>query len=239
MHATLDMAGGGTATASFHTTFPDERETVVVERSVYGGHAAPRWRTIALVVLGHVALIGALIKLDVIPMAKAKHGPLVIDLVIEPPVPPPVPTETAKPVEKVRSLIVAPQPIVQVVAPAPSPVVTTPTPPPPKAEVAPITPPAPAGPVSVDDVSSNMLHYESPKYPIELRRQRKEGIVRLLLVIDTQGRVAQASIIDTSGFKSMDQSALDAVRRWLFKPFMRGGVPVEVQGAVRFPFKLK
>ncbi|RVT89842.1 energy transducer TonB [Sphingomonas crocodyli] len=238
MHATLDMAGGGTATAGFHTTFPEDRE-IAVERSVYGVQSGPRWRTIGLVVLGHVALIGALIKLDVIPMAKAKHGPLVIDLVIEPPVPPPVPTETAKPVEKVKSLIVAPQPIVQVPTPAPSPVITTPTPPPPKAEVAPVTPPSPPGPVAVDDVSSNMLRYEAPKYPIELRRAHKEGIVRLLLVIDTQGRVAQASIIDTSGYKSMDQSALEAVRRWLFKPFMRGGVPVEVQGAVRFPFKLK
>lgn len=239
MHATLDMAGGGTATARFHTTFPDERETAIVERSVYGVHSSPRWRTIALVILGHVALIGGLIKLDVIPMAKAKHGPLVIDLVIEPPAPPPVPKEQPKPVEKVKSLIVAPPPIVQTTAPAPSPVIVTQTPPPPKAEVAPVTPPAPTGPVSVDDVSSNMLYYLKPVFAMESRRRHEQGMVRVTVVIGTDGNIKSATVSGSSGFERVDKSVVDAIRQWRFKPFMRNGQPVEVQGLISFNMKLK
>ncbi|MCT7952150.1 TonB family protein [Ancylothrix sp. C2] len=71
-----------------------------------------------------------------------------------------------------------------------------------------------------------------PAYPISARRQKREGVVEVLLNIDPDGNVVDASIATSSGHEDFDQAAINTVRNWKFSSSESG-----VQGkivAVRF-----
>lgn len=58
-----------------------------------------------------------------------------------------------------------------------------------------------------------------PDYPIEARRMRYEGrtIVRLTLDINT-GHVVKARLLQSSGFQTLDNSAIKAFSQWTWQP---------------------
>jgi protein TonB len=68
------------------------------------------------------------------------------------------------------------------------------------------------------------------------RQARIEGVVRLAVVIDKQGRVSDIKVI--SGHPLLIPAALDAVKQWEYTPTLLNGQPTEVQVAVDIPFKL-
>lgn len=73
-------------------------------------------------------------------------------------------------------------------------------------------------------------------YPEEARRRGWEGRVLLRLSINAEGRVTRAEVIQSSGYRILDEAAARAVRSWRSKPAHVGGRPVatvEVQ-PVRF-----
>jgi periplasmic protein TonB len=76
----------------------------------------------------------------------------------------------------------------------------------------------------------------SPEYPRLARRRNYQGTVLLDVRVSVQGRVAELKVARSSGYRLLDQSALNAVRRWIFDPALRNGEPVEtwVQVPVRF-----
>lgn len=239
MHATLEREAGTESHALFFADLPDSRETtpppVVVERSAYGADRAPNWTMIAAIVALHFVALYALVTFDVIHIAE-KRKPLVVDLIAEPPAPP---AEKPKPepvvVEKVQPVIVTPPPIVQTIAPPPPPIAVTTTPPPPK-PVAVAAPPA--GPVTVGNLDERLIEGKPPRYPVESRRKREQGTVVVRLLIGTDGRVADISIAQSSGFARLDQAALQAIRGWRWQPVIREGQPVEVRGLYTMPFTL-
>jgi protein TonB len=148
--------------------------------------------------------------------------------------PPPMQSEIVAPTPKV---VVAPQPQQVSTAPVPpSPRMPDPTPPSTPA-AAPAA--APAGPVSVGNLAAKMLSATPPRYPMEARRKREQGMVVLRLVLSEDGKVANITLHRSSGFASLDQAALDAVRRWRWSPTLRDGRAVEVTGLVQIPFVLK
>lgn len=61
----------------------------------------------------------------------------------------------------------------------------------------------------------------------------------LRVKVGADGRVQDVSIRRSSGFPSLDQAALAAVRRWRFDPARAAGVVVasEVEVPVRFQLK--
>ena len=78
----------------------------------------------------------------------------------------------------------------------------------------------------------------APRYPIESRRQHEEGTVRLRVLISAQGLVEDVKVAKSSGFDRLDDAALDAVRKWRFRPGTQAGTPVEAAGFLSIPFKL-
>lgn len=58
----------------------------------------------------------------------------------------------------------------------------------------------------------------SPVYPLVSRRRGEEGEVRILASIDAGGKVAGVTVIETSGYPTLDESAIRAVRKWVFSP---------------------
>jgi TonB family protein len=61
-----------------------------------------------------------------------------------------------------------------------------------------------------------------PPYPLEARRLGEEGMVRLTLGIGAKGDVTKVEVLQTSGYKLLDEAAIQAVRRWKAHPQYAG-----------------
>jgi len=78
----------------------------------------------------------------------------------------------------------------------------------------------------------------SPDYPASARTLRQQGTVVLRVLVDEKGRVEQVEI--DSGIKSkvLQGAALRAVKRWVYEPATKDGVPVKVWITEAVTFKL-
>jgi TonB family protein len=66
---------------------------------------------------------------------------------------------------------------------------------------------------------ADRLSGPSPEYPMHERAMRHEGhpIVRMTLDVKT-GHVIRASLLKSSGYPALDQSAVTALSRWTWRP---------------------
>ncbi|HET8890028.1 MAG TPA: energy transducer TonB [Candidatus Angelobacter sp.] len=78
------------------------------------------------------------------------------------------------------------------------------------------------------------IHNVDPEYPLLARKAKIQGPVVLSAVIDTKGMVTNLRVL--SGHPLLAQSAMDAVKRWKYRPFVFEGqvVPVETTITVVF-----
>jgi len=84
------------------------------------------------------------------------------------------------------------------------------------------------------------LRNPHPAYPEDARRAKQEGVVRLHIRLDENGKVLSVSIVRSSGVASLDERALSTVRdRWSFKPARRGGINISSEVTVPIRFSLK
>jgi len=101
----------------------------------------------------------------------------------------------------------------------------------------PITTPQPAPAQSTPAVARNQTN-PKPVYPPEARRKRQEGVARLGVKIGADGLPKEVVIKQSSGFSSLDEAAIQAVKRWTFEPAMTAGVPVATYSEVPIRFSL-
>jgi TonB family protein len=83
---------------------------------------------------------------------------------------------------------------------------------------------------------SKILHRELPAYPTDAADHRIQGVVKISVLIGTDGRVERARLI--SGHKLLVPAAMQAVRRWVFEPGEAQGHPVRVMTEISIPFTL-
>ncbi len=76
----------------------------------------------------------------------------------------------------------------------------------------------------------------APRYPADLKKQRVTGSVVVVFVLSEEGRVEDPRA-ETSSHPDFEKAALEAIRRWRFKPGMKDGKPV--RSNVRQPFAFK
>ncbi len=95
-----------------------------------------------------------------------------------------------------------------------------------------------SGPVTVAPgvMQGLILEKEPPKYPEEAKVRRIQGKVVLSAIIGKDGSVKELKA--TSGPKELQQSALDAVRTWKYKPYLLNGNPVDVKTAINVIYSL-
>lgn len=241
MQMTIGRAAAGEREALFFTPMTAPRDIAGMDQpaghSRYGQTRGPRWPAIIAILALHIAGFQALVTLDMIEIAPRKKTLVVFNLV-EPPAPPVLKPEAAVS-EKVDPVAESPSPLIQPVPPAgPAIAVSSTAPPPPPSPIA-AAPPQPTGPVTIGDLDERMIEGKPPRYPMESRRRKEQGTVLLRLLIGTDGRVAQISIAQSSGFERLDQAALQAARGWRWQPMIRDGQPVEVRGVMPIPFVLQ
>ena len=85
-------------------------------------------------------------------------------------------------------------------------------------------------------MQENLISKVTPKYPPEAKVARIEGTVVLDAVIDKSGRVERLNVV--SGPGELQQSALNAVRQWRYKPFLLNGKPIEVETTINVVYSL-
>ncbi len=90
--------------------------------------------------------------------------------------------------------------------------------------------------VSQGVVSGLAISQPKPLYPQMARMARVQGAVILQAVISRNGAIENLRVV--SGHPMLQQSALDAVRQWRYRPYLLNGEPVEVETQITVNFNL-
>lgn len=77
-----------------------------------------------------------------------------------------------------------------------------------------------------------------PRYPSAARRRGIEGTVTLEVLVSPAGLPERVAIARSSGSGLLDEAAVEAVRRWRFRPARRGSEAVEGLVSVPVTFRL-
>jgi periplasmic protein TonB len=83
-----------------------------------------------------------------------------------------------------------------------------------------------------------LIYRIDPEYSEEARKARFQGTVVLETLIRKDGFVDLIHVVRSLGF-GLDQNAIDAVRKWRFRPGMKNGAPVDVPLRIEVSFNLR
>lgn len=68
------------------------------------------------------------------------------------------------------------------------------------------------------------LKNPAPIYPQRARENGWEGLVMLSVHVQSDGKPGEVNVEKSSGYKILDDAAVNAVKKWLFKPAALGNV---------------
>lgn len=221
----------------------DYRRARVLSRS----QRAAAWGAVATV---HVAVVGGLALASLQTKAPPPAPTIMVSMISETTSPAPTPTPPPpqpKPLEPTPQpkMVAAPRPTASpMMAPPPEEPVR---PSPPQPSAAPSAPAAAApstaatGPsITPPNFTAAYLNNPGPQYPYASRRKREQGIVKLHVLVNANGRPEKVEIARSSGFPLLDQAALDVVKnRWRFAPAKQDGKAVSASVVVPLEFELK
>jgi len=95
--------------------------------------------------------------------------------------------------------------------------------------------PGPRGPVYAE---LKLLEVTAPRYPSRCLRLGIEGRVKVRVLVGENGRAQEVALGESSGDASLDEAAMEAVRKWRFEPATRNGMPVRAWVIAPVSFKL-
>lgn len=195
---------------------------------------------IAFAVTMEAALVYALlVALGYAPAPPMQRGPLEVFNVrlpekVDVPLPPPQTFDLPQVVT-----VVPPEVVLTYTPPAPPTTISLP-PPLPVPQTPPRAVPPPAPPVVFTPARSIASTHTIPEYPFVSRRLREQGTLRLKLTIDEKGSVAEAAVVNSSGFQRLDEAAVNWVKsHWRYTPAMQGTKPVASTADAIVEFRLQ
>ena len=204
-------------------------------------------RTVGLVLTAalNAGLIYALLAgLGMVPMPVMPPPPIHTRVIIEPQnrqlPPPPQPTI---PAPKITDFV---PPIIEIplVPEGDRNTITTPqaqptAPPAESPQVASLNPPA-TPPVIVTPPRAIMATHTIPDYPPVARRLGEQGMLRLRLVIAADGTVEDARVETSSGYRRLDDAAIQWVKaHWRYEPAMQGPKAIPSTATADVTFRLR
>jgi TonB family protein len=81
------------------------------------------------------------------------------------------------------------------------------------------------------------IHKPQPAYTPEARDAKVEGGVLIAAILGPDGKLSEITV-ERSLEPSLDRSAVDTLKTWLFKPALKDGVPVSVSVHIEINFRL-
>ena len=114
------------------------------------------------------------------------------------------------------------------------PVAQSPAPPPPESP-----PQAMAVNPAVDAGTLERLRYVAPEYPLKARDNGTSGWVDLAFDVEPDGSVTHVAVLSSDPKNVFDTAAIEALRKWRYRPVQRDGHPVEQPARQRIRFTLK
>jgi TonB family protein len=97
--------------------------------------------------------------------------------------------------------------------------------------------PLAGGAAALYDKPPVLIFKMEAEYPEEARKAKYQGTVLLDVEVDDSGQVVNLRVARSLGL-GLDQKAIDAVKRWRFKPAMKDGRPIGVEVQVEVNFRL-
>ena len=99
------------------------------------------------------------------------------------------------------------------------------------------SPVAPNHPVRLSHWSEgNLVYRVQPSYPALARQARIQGPVELRAIISKNGTIENLSVL--SGHAMLVAAAIEAVKKWRYRPYLLNGEPVEVETEITVNFIL-
>jgi TonB family protein len=82
-----------------------------------------------------------------------------------------------------------------------------------------------------------LLYKVEPEYSEEARKAKYQGTVLLYIEVDPSGKAMNIRVARSLGL-GLDEKAIEAVKRWKFKPGYKDGRPVTVAATIEVNFRL-
>ena len=76
-----------------------------------------------------------------------------------------------------------------------------------------------------------------PEYSEEARKAKYQGTVLLYVEVDPSGKATNMRVLRSLGL-GLDEKAMEAVKKWKFKPGYKDGKPVTVAATIEVNFRL-
>jgi protein TonB len=203
---------------------------------------APRGTGVAVVVLLHLVVFAALLRIEAVRNAVADAAPLFASFItpeqpkVELPPPPMLPKIVPKkepprlittevPAKSAAEFIAPPPPMEPVVV-VPE-VIAAPSPP---------LPPVASTPKLITHVE--YIRAPQVEYPAVSRRLGEQGRVLLRVLINRQGHAERVEVQKSSGSQRLDDAAIKAAREALYRPYSENGEAIPVWALVPTRFEL-
>ena len=87
-----------------------------------------------------------------------------------------------------------------------------------------------------EELIAQSSHCAPPRYPALGHQVRIQGVVKLTILVDQEGKVSCVRLIQ--GHPLLVGAAVEAARKWTFRPIAQGGQPVSFYGYLDFQFSL-
>jgi TonB family protein len=82
-----------------------------------------------------------------------------------------------------------------------------------------------------------LLSKIEPEYSEEARKAKYQGTVLLYIQVDPTGKAINMKVLHSLGL-GLDEKAMEAVKKWKFKPGTKDGKPVTVEAQIEVNFRL-
>ncbi len=82
-----------------------------------------------------------------------------------------------------------------------------------------------------------LLYKVEPEYSEEARKAKFQGTVVLYVEVDPSGKAINPRVVRSLGL-GLDEKAIEAIKKWKFKPGLKDGKPVTVAATIEVNFRL-
>ena len=83
------------------------------------------------------------------------------------------------------------------------------------------------------------VRIKNPEYPRTAMKERRQGTIQLEVVVGKDGTVQKVRVLEPAAERAdLEQAAVDAVKQWVYEPWLKDGKPCPVIFNVKVSFAL-